>query len=630
MLPRNPFFIGNTEKIDSDASFLALFNARAVQYIGQDDIYKTVFFRSTPGAGKSSIFRLFTPSVLRELVSSNNANYEITKAFLNQMSVIHEGRIDVLGIRTSCAGNFSIIDDVYENGKKSQVFFALLNLRIVRMALINMAEINNVSSADLNRVTFVSIPSDALACVNNDWTGAELYGWTIKEENRICRALDDIDDPGNIPLALSSLSFLALIKGDNLLFDGKSFVKHSLLMIDDLQLLTQRQRTALREDIFRQKVQIGVWIAERLSVLSEGEILGTTASESRDYIVHLVEEENKIDSGDSLVDIANRRVNILYSETMGGFPECIDSSSPSGEQVERAIKALTEHVFRRKENAELREYYYSEYGNDYDGAIFLRTVKILMDRKLANNQTSFLVQDIVRVSDLGTNESKIKSLKSAGEFYLCLENQIPYYYGISRLKSMAFNNIEQYLEFCGGLFERRIANNYMSKKKKMVVSSLEQEKIIKKVANDKWDAIRKQYANADDIYSLLTNICCLGERSRDSKLGSYGGGSYTGIGFNTKHFTPEILHRSENLRLLKALSNCVASNYLCKRMINQGESGERASVFYLNRWICSKFDLPLVYGGWKPIPLRDYSLLLDTTYAKYNVEGSSMLEAADE
>jgi len=238
MIPRNPFTIGNTEKIDGEATFLSLFNAKAIEYIKPDYIHKVVFFRSTPGAGKSSAFRLFTPNVLRELVGNNNPNYGDTQNFLKDLSVIDEEKIHLLGVQLSCAGNYTVIDDLYENSKRSQIFFALINLRIIRAALKNFLLMNKLKLDSLNRITFGDIAPDVASCIRINWSGADVYNWAIEEENKICRALDNISDPESISFGLSSLSFLSLISAKNLLLDGKKCIDHTLLLIDDLQLLT--------------------------------------------------------------------------------------------------------------------------------------------------------------------------------------------------------------------------------------------------------------------------------------------------------------------------------------------------------------------------------------------------------
>ncbi len=617
MIPRNPFFIGNTEKIDTDSLFLSLFNAKAIEYIKSDYIYKIVFFRSTPGAGKSSVFRLFSPNVLRELVGNNNPNYKETKTFLEDLEVITSESINVLGVELSCAGNYSIIDDLYSNGKRTQLFFALLNLRITRTALKNLLLLNKLALNDLNRITFADISPDIASSIKSEWTGEEVYNWAIDEENRICKAFDDIDAPESIPFTLNSLSFLSLINANNLLLDNKKIVQHTLLMIDDLHLLTKRQKDELREEIFKQKHTFGIWIAERISSLKYDEILGTTGDKPRDYIEIFLEQEianTTKDKQNFLGDIADRRVKITYSDTIGDFRSCLEESVSEHNKIKKAIENLKSYIFEDSLNQEIFDYFLENYRNDYNGAVFLRALKILIDRKLADDQLSFISKKQIKINDVINENKKAKlydpSILSSAELYLCIENKIPYYFGSKRLFNLSTNNIEQFLEFSGAIFERKIAEHFISsKKRKDKVSAVEQEEIIKKVAQAKWKSINRQYTNYINILSLLENICLICVENRKKALASYNGGSYTGIGIKEAQLD-EILSNTNDLDVTKALANAVASNYITIKDVAQGKTNEKWKVFYLNRWICVLNDLPLSYGGWKPISKNKYKNLI--------------------
>ncbi len=67
--PRNPFRLRASEAIESDTTFLKLFGPGMLDLLpsGQHLWDKPQVFRSAPGAGKSSLLRLFTPTVLLTL-----------------------------------------------------------------------------------------------------------------------------------------------------------------------------------------------------------------------------------------------------------------------------------------------------------------------------------------------------------------------------------------------------------------------------------------------------------------------------------------------------------------------------------------------------------------------------------
>jgi hypothetical protein len=63
--PRNPFRLRRAESIDTDATFLGLFEPGILDVIPEDRWCENVHvLRSAAGGGKTTLLRLFTPSVL--------------------------------------------------------------------------------------------------------------------------------------------------------------------------------------------------------------------------------------------------------------------------------------------------------------------------------------------------------------------------------------------------------------------------------------------------------------------------------------------------------------------------------------------------------------------------------------
>ncbi len=52
---------------------------------------------------------------------------------------------------------------------------------------------------------------------------------------------------------------------------------------------------------------------------------------------------------------------------------------------------------------------------------------------------------------------------------------------------------------------------------------------------------------------------------------------------------------------------CLANNILITRETKQGEKDKEWTVFYLNRWICGAFSIPLGFGGWRKRDIRELS-----------------------
>jgi hypothetical protein len=94
---------------------------------------------------------------------------------------------------------------------------------------------------------------------------------------------------------------------------------------------------------------------------------------------------------------------------------------------------------------------------------------------------------------------------------------------------------------------------------------------------------------------------------------SYGGaGALTGFGLRYPEIEKIVSGTSNGHndgrfdQSREVLMACIANNLLEARPHRkQGRKGQEVLILYLNRWICVKFDLPLLYGGWREKNARD-------------------------
>ncbi len=143
--PRNPFRIRASENIVSDSTFLRLFGHGALDLLPKDGLWDRVqIFRSAPGGGKTSMFRIFTPSSLLTLYSSRaSEDYKDLYLRLRDLDVISENGPQVLGIPLSCARNYAALEDLsFDRGQKDRLFYSLINARIVLAALKGALSLN--------------------------------------------------------------------------------------------------------------------------------------------------------------------------------------------------------------------------------------------------------------------------------------------------------------------------------------------------------------------------------------------------------------------------------------------------------------------------------------------------------
>ncbi len=88
---RNPFRLQTAESIDSDSDFLRLFGHGVLDLLPDDALSgRPLFIRSAPGGGKTSLLKLFTPSVLQHLVAMKTN--EATKDLFSKLKGLGRSR----------------------------------------------------------------------------------------------------------------------------------------------------------------------------------------------------------------------------------------------------------------------------------------------------------------------------------------------------------------------------------------------------------------------------------------------------------------------------------------------------------------------------------------------------------
>ena len=212
----------------------------------------------------------------------------------------------------------------------------------------------------------------------------------------------------------------------------------------------------------------------------------------------------------------------------------------------------------------------------------------------------------------------VKNNEKSARYYVCYKCNIPYYVGFSNLCFLSSYNVQQFLVFAGEYFDcYRIKTLDMGvSSKKYALTAEEQMQVLQKAVQRRWDDMDLRYADIDVIKRLLANIAKCGCESRDAERNSYSGGAYTGIGISSSLLKQNIDNPKYEL-LMKTLGECLASRYLERREINKGE----IVVFYLNRWLCVYYELPLAYGGWKKCSLDKVLQMCQMSHVNNDEDG---------
>lgn len=609
MVWKNPFQMKNSEEQVSEREFLALFDCTVLQMIGEENFSKVSFVSSTPGAGKTSLFRAFTPKILSNIIiPEHREEYKDIYKQMKRLGVISEGQIVLISATLSCALNYSIIDEMFQNGRRKQIFFALLNYRIAIVLLRSIGYLLEMDVDSYNRISFAYIPHEMISEEEAFKDGYSLYQWACRGERELCGYLDsDRSEQLDISFVHTSLLMLKLFEAPNILIDGEKKFDKTLIIFDDFHKLADNQKKYLLEAMYTLKTTTGIWLGQRLEGVRNEQIISMDGSLSRDYNPNIVIDNYWPDSSKAfysmLESIADRRVKEAAIGSCHKFSDCIRDSIDEktySKVLSKYIKTIRKKIEASSESLclyqDILSYIDDQKMSVFQEAIWFECIQIKENRKNDGQLSLFLGEH----ETLSTFKEFVKDNEKSARYYICYKCNIPYYFGFSNLCCLSSYNVQQFLVFAGEYFDcYRIKTLDMGgAPKKYALTVEEQMQVLKKAVQRRWDDMDLRYADIAIIKQFLENIAKWGCESRDAERNSYAGGAYTGIGISNSILKQNIDNPKYQL-LMKILGACLASKYLERREINKGD----IVVFYLNRWLCVYFQLPLAYGGWKKCSL---------------------------
>lgn len=178
MIWKNPFLSKNSEPQMGEEQFLSLFDCTALQIVNEENLEKVSFVSSSPGAGKTSLFRAFSPDVLSRVVSpASNDLYREVRRQMERLGVVEDGRVVLASAALSCARGYTIIDEMFQNGRRKQIFFALLNYRIVISLLKSIGRLLELEPGNYEQIQFAQIPQEMASDEDHFKNGKSIYNW---------------------------------------------------------------------------------------------------------------------------------------------------------------------------------------------------------------------------------------------------------------------------------------------------------------------------------------------------------------------------------------------------------------------------------------------------------------------
>ena len=616
MISRNPFRVKATEYLEGDWNFISLFGLGALDVFNNGDILgKIQIIRSARGGGKTSLLRIFSPKSLLE-ISRNHNNLQNISALHNKLKSLdifsNENKIRVLGIYLSLFGNYPIINQLgFSDAKQNKLFYSLLVCRIIVATLRSVCELKNLDfpkslhdikikhPAEPNIPNFITLP-----CTGND-----LYEWAKLTEQKIFDIIEEDSDDDHELGRHECLSALHIIKAKNIIYDNEPVAEQTLLMLDDVDKITSKQRKDLADTLTNLRIPIGLWIAERLEALRPEEILSPIGTPNREYDSPIMLEtfwrDNPTKFKALLSDISDKRASWQPKYNIESFEHNLQNTLTDtwDEKIKDAINTESEKLTAKFENEKIYKHWFDRCKNLESTPLEIaeewRKLEILIERNMKKKQRLLFEDEILSYDDFTDNIS-VKENEVA-RYYIRIKYHIPYYFGFPYLVKLASSNIEQFLELAGTLFDHMIAT--ISSEMNSNIDANKQQYLLDKKAFKKWEEFSQSIPNTNYVIPFLNNIAKLCYTETNLPNSPYG--CVTGISISSNDLkklqTKAFLESNPKYKILsEVLTTCFAYNLL-EPIPNakQGKKGTTHLVMYLNRLLCFRFQLGIPYGGWR-------------------------------
>jgi len=618
---QNPFRYRASEQQRDLRAFLLGFGPAALHMLPEAVWDRLVVLRSAPGAGKTSLMRVFTAESTRAVIDDADTFRDLKEA-LASTGATEGSSPAVLGAYINLERDYRSLIDISANGTIAQrLFFRLLDVRVM-LAFVRAALVlsKHTYPEDVGRI--VVRPKNPDAAVEQaarrlgGLDGAAIYTACAAAEKKMLEMLDSLlpvewehEDGGH-----NDLYSLRLLSASELLVDGHLLDVRPLIMFDDGHRLHPTQRSALLERLADRGLDVARWYAERYEALSRQDLLDQVGKEGRDLeLVELESIARGAASSDGkarfsterfekmLIDIANRRAFKPLSRSLEqehDFSELLEFEEDELllDRDADVIKVLREQVA----NGDAR---YTEWLQDaaklsgYEAALRLRELDVLIRRDRDRTQTDMFSQGLT-VAD--SKDRSSSAIREAAALALAQAHGLPYYAGTDLLPKLGSRNVEQFLALCGDLFAEMHAEMTLQRKPK--VSAQRQDRIVHRASQRYWKEILRRVPDGHLVQQLVLAIVKMAEQDNIKPTVPYPPG-VTGTALHMSDrerlLDPKVRESIPGAdQLLAALSNAISFNIVSAEL-DRSVKNKQVMVIYLNRLLCPMFKLPLGRGGYR-------------------------------
>jgi hypothetical protein len=619
---RNPFRYRTSEQESQQGlrRFLKTFGAGALDLLPEEVWDRPVIIQSAPGAGKTSLLRTFSADSLREIAARRDEHPVLHERMVD-LGAIEGGEVRLLGVRLALGREYLTINDLRLDQERAvKVFLRLLDINLVRAVVEALRVIVGTGAVDEVRLATEGTAAEALARIGGPEVGG-MAAWSKVAYREMLDQLDSVLPPPLEEVQGHHASYaIGGLSGAEFWMEGRKLPLRPLVMFDDAQELGPHQRQALLETLANRELVLHRWLAERYQALSADEVIAGEPPERAFTPVQIEAAARRLGEKRRrgrttkgferlLLEIGDlRAMSALRSDAdeERRFHELLDVSVEADDpRLVRAVGKLDE----RLEEAAAGNPRYGEWlqiaGAEpgYSGAVQRRLVEILITRDRARGQDTLFT---VPLSARELRERSASGLGEAAALFLRHELALPFYWGPERLARLASENIEQYINISGGIFEEMLAR--ITLEQPHLIEPVRQDAIVTQTSEAFWREIPRRLPEGRRIQRLLLHVASLCRAETYRPTAPYPpGATATAISMRDRERLLNPAWRAENEgaeELFATLASALGHNLL-RADLDYSVKNERWMVLYLNRLLCARFGLALGLGGIRERPVEE-------------------------
>lgn len=620
---RNAFKIQSADAPVVDTSqFLQLYCPLLLNQFERDDLFipKLIIVSGSPGSGKSSILRLFDTETLLAIHERPAFHRETDLVErLTELGVLDEAGPTIVGISIHCDSTVRDIWDVGDDSQSNNLFNTLLDVRIVSSFLKGLRRLESAHVlTSLENVQLHPLPSEDAPpqLFSESCSFSELEERCLKLESAFGALLNQFPDQ-SMPEGIQQHSRLFALNYLSLQMRlVQEFTRLTpVVMLDDVQDLYPAQRHHLELELLRRS-PVPRWLAIRTQVSGLERLLDLEGvEEGRDYKDVALDAIFKDRPGvfeKFAKNVIQRRLQAteyLEDFTWSDFSDLLQSTEDivPAASASKALDAMADQVtdvhVGRSIIGELKVAQASvkRTGLSLDHLQDLSRKLIVIHRAEGKGQLSMFPDDQPEAGDSKTTE--------AAKLFATELTGWPYYFGLDTLIDAASGNTRQLLALSAGLVDRLVYKAETNRE--LLVSPKDQDILLRKNSEEYYDSLEMKFRKGAAIRVFIDNI---GRSFREITYRANApiAPGVNGFGLTLKELEDALSHSdtvSSDL-FRDVVTKAVAGNVLSVRRTKQGQAGSEKIVFYLNRLLCMKYRLPLGYGGFQRISVRNLMSML--------------------